>query len=169
MNSFIGEIRLFAFDYAPQYWAVCDGHLVPISQYSTLYALIGTTFGGDGVSNFALPNLVGQTPYHADATYTRGTQIGSEGVALTETQIPAHTHNLMGADDNTSLQKNPDNAMPAKSDQGYAKTLNQPGQLFLHNQALRNGGSGAPHENRQPFLVMNYCINLEGGDFPPPQ
>ncbi|MGC1376320.1 MAG: tail fiber protein, partial [Anaerolineales bacterium] len=91
-EPFIGEIRMFGGNYAPVNWALCNGDLLPISQYSPLYSLIGTTYGGDGVTNFALPNLQSRIPLHTSPAYPMGAKAGVETVTLTANQIPAHTH-----------------------------------------------------------------------------
>lgn len=162
MDAFIGEIRLFSFNYAPLSWATCNGQLMNITQNQALYSLLSTNFGGDGRTTFALPNMAGRAALSRDyASYSVvGTFGGSEPFALSTTQIPMHSHTLMCVDA-PGPQKSPNGAMFAQSGV-YQNQLDLPGQNFLNNQALGTSGGNNPHENRQPFLVLNYCISLSG-------
>ena len=169
-DPFVAEIRIYPFNFAPKGWAFCDGQLLPISQNTALFALIGTYYGGNGKSNFALPDLQGRAPMHQGqgpglSLHDLGETGGSETVTLLESEFPAHTHaqranTLDQADTNVPSPS----AAFALSAQGtlYQATANT--QLAL--QALTPAGSDLPHNNMQPYLTFNFCIALQG-IFPP--
>jgi microcystin-dependent protein len=154
--AYLGQIKLLACNFAPQGWAWCDGSLMAISEYDALFALIGTTFGGDGVLTFALPDLRGRAPVHQGNGYVIGNKGGSETVTLTTNQMPAHTHGFLAT--NNSL------GFPTATGT-YIALSNEEGGAF---EATFNGasiapiGGSQPHDNMQPYLAMNYCICLEG-------
>lgn len=169
-QPYIGEIRLFGFDFPPHGWALCQGQLLPIAQNQALYALIGTTYGGNGVQTFALPDLrgkatvgVGQGPGLPNVAW--GEQGGVEAIALTISTIPTHTHGLVGT--SAAGTKRVVNGSTFG-----AQTTTLPGVAFYgpqtdSKQALSSAsigatGSGTPHENMQPSLIMNYSIALQG-------
>ena len=164
-NPFIGEIRMFGGNFAPANWAFCQGQLLSINEYETLYALIGTTYGGDGVNTFALPNLQSRLPLHQGSdgsgnTYSLGANGGVESVTLTSNQLGGHTHPFQVS--NVATQPGPGGAYPAVSDTSfYADT---PGSLTaLASNAIAPAAAGnQPHENRMPFLAVNYIISLFG-------
>jgi microcystin-dependent protein len=161
-TPYIGEIRMFAGNFAPAGWALCNGQLLPIAQYDALYALIGTTYGGDGQTTFALPDLRGRAPIHVGPNYVRGAQVGSETVTLTQGQMPAHTH-LAAALTGVGSANNPTGhvwAGSSTSDNKYIDTINSP--ATLGPVALQNAGGNQPHNNMQPYLVINFIIALEG-------
>jgi len=164
-EPFIGEIRLFGFNFAPQGWATCDGQLLNISQNQALYALLGTTYGGNGTSNFNLPDFRGRTLLHANATYGEGKAGGTETVALAATsELPAHSHTLFAnAAPGTSnlpqgnilaATQSPDNT---KSAYATAKVTTN-----LAGGTLSPTGGSAGHNNMQPSLTVNFCIALTG-------
>ena len=161
-EPFIGEIKMFGGNFAPLGWAFCNGQLLPIAQYDALYNLIGTTYGGDGQTTFALPNLQGRTPIHVNSAYPQGAVVGSEAVTLTQLQMATHNHlaaALTGAGGNSK----PDGAVWAGSsvsDNKYTDTLNA-GTTF-NPATIQNTGGNQPHDNMQPFLVINFIIALEG-------
>jgi microcystin-dependent protein len=168
-TPFIGEVRMFAGPRAPANWALCDGSLLPISEYQVLYTLIGTTYGGDGVSTFGLPDMRGRVPMHVSRTYALGALGGTETVSLVAPQLPAHTHSVQcnGAPGNMGGPKgnffagctlNPTNQQPV--DHLYFSGTMPSGQMAA-GVVIPNGG-GAPHDNVQPFQVINYIIALEG-------
>lgn len=175
-EPFIGEIRGFAFTYAPRGWMVASGQLLPLSQYSTLFAIYGTTYGGNGQTNFALPNLngrlllsQGQGPGLSD--YVLGEQIGSEGYTLLQTEMPSHTHApLAKTQPGAANMKHTAEAgnyltkfLP--SDSGIGTTWNTPpndSPVLLNPQFVGIAGGNASHENRQPFLAILYCVAIAG-------
>lgn len=166
MDPYLGEIRLFAGNFAPTGWALCNGQLLAISQYTALFSLLGTFYGGNGTSNFALPDLRGRAPMHYDqgpglSPHVIGEVGGSESVTLTQLEIPPHTHAL-GAAASVGTIASPAAAVPAASSErnfGYAAAAD--------TTMAPVGGSGSQaHENRQPFLALNYIIALQG-IFPP--
>ncbi len=179
MEGMLGEIRLFGGNFAPRAWAFCDGQLLPISQNSALFSILGTTYGGDGRTTFALPDLRGRAALHPGhgpglSAYRLGQKGGVETVTLNETQIPSHTH---GADAQlqfatpatsqpaTSTAPSPNvrpgtTQMPAYS-QGPANTTLAPG-VITGTVNVGNAGGNQSHENRQPFLALNYIICMQG-------
>jgi microcystin-dependent protein len=169
-DPFIAEIRIFPFNFPPKGWAFCNGQIMPITQNTALFSLLGVTYGGDGKSTFGLPNLQGSAPLHFGqgpglSAYLLGDRGGTQTTTLLESEIPAHTHaaraNLLDpADTNVPSP----NASFAPSTGG---TLYQPAQnATLAPQALTPAGGGLPHTNMQPFLALNFCIALQG-IFPP--
>ncbi|HEY4745684.1 MAG TPA: tail fiber protein [Desulfuromonadaceae bacterium] len=164
-EPFIGEIRLFGFNFAPQYWATCDGQLLNISQNQALFALLGTTYGGNGTTNFNLPDLRGRTMLHRSTTdpmYLEGKGGGTETVTLTATsQLPAHTHqlNANSAPGGANVPSNNVPAAVATANQfAYATAKASPATVL---PSLTSTG-GAAHSNTQPSLTVNYCIALSG-------
>ena len=166
MDPFIGEIRVFAFTFAPRDWAECDGRLIPVQQHTPLYSIVGTTYGGDGKTNFALPNLksraamqFGQGPGLSDRTI--GETGGSEGVTLSVNQIPAHNHAMQGSQliaDSSQPDKHV-TGRPAGSLNMYADNSNV---IEMSTETLANTGEGISHNNMQPYLTMKFCIALSG-------
>lgn len=165
-QPFIGEIRQFGGNFAPAGWAFCHGQLLPISENDTLFNLIGTTYGGDGQETFALPNLQSRIPIHAGTstasgtTYQLGEVAGVESVTLTTQQIPQHTHTPQGAAV-TGDQTSPGGALPANSVTITPYLNTAPDAAFAASAIGVTGGS-QPHDNLQPFLVVNYIISLFG-------
>ncbi|MFA7405776.1 MAG: tail fiber protein [Pelobacteraceae bacterium] len=164
-DPFLGEIRIFGFNYAPQGWATCDGQLLGIAQNQALYSLLGTTYGGNGTTNFNLPDLRGRTMMHANATYLEGKFGGAETVALTATsQLPAHSHTLMANSLPGSSNVPQGNILAAVADAGksaYATTKASPAATMAPG-ALSPAGSSSGHNNVQPSLTINCCIALTG-------
>ena len=159
-QPYIGEIRMFAGNFAPLGWMFCEGQQLPISENEVLFQLIGTTYGGDGQNNFALPDLRGRIPIHQGNDFQLAQTGGAEEVTLTTQQIPAHGHALLASNVNggTSL---PENNLLAKS------TSNLPYSPFDANVALKAGsiapvGGSQPHTNFQPYLCVNFIISLFG-------
>ncbi len=162
-EPFLSEIRLFSFNFAPRGWAFCNGQLLPINQNQALFSLLGTTFGGNGTVNFALPNLQGRVPLHVGNGRTLGNSGGSATVTLTTTQLPQHSHTLL-ASTTAGTTATPTNNVLASYLNGYAPA----GSLTtLANDELANVGGSQPHQNMQPFLTLNFCIALQG-IFPSP-
>jgi microcystin-dependent protein len=157
-----GEIRLVAFTTVPPDWAVCNGQLLSIAQNQALFSILGTTYGGDGTSNFALPDLRGLVPMHTSSTFALGTVSGAETVALTASQIPIHTHAVTATTD-PATAPSPAAAIlaaaPATLGDVYAQ---QTGLTSMASQDVGNAGASQPHSNMQPFLVVNYIICTNG-------
>lgn len=169
-DPFLGEIRPFAGNFAPLGWALCQGQLLPIAQNDALFALIGTTYGGDGQTTFALPNLAGRIPLHQGAgpgltPRALGEAGGSETVTLNVQQLPAHTHAALGA--NSGADKvSPAGAFWSTDPGGNTGAYSTAAGGQMAAGAVGVAGGGQAHANVQPFLVLNYIIALEG-IFPP--
>jgi microcystin-dependent protein len=164
-QPYVGEIRLFAGNFAPAGWAFCNGATLPIAENETLFQLIGTTYGGDGQETFNLPDLQGRAPVHQGNNYVIGEMAGVEEVTLTVQQLPAHTHALLastGAGGTANAQGN----VPAASPSVQLYIQDVPSTPTAANAVTPAGGS-QPHDNRMPFLVLNYIISLFG-IFPSP-
>jgi microcystin-dependent protein len=169
---YVGEIRMFAGSFAPNGWMTCDGQILPISEYETLFNLIGTTYGGDGQSTFALPNLAAMVPVHMGSngvsTYTIGENGGASSVTLNVNQIPSHNHPLNAT--SSGQQQAPSNGtMPADATPANAHVYGPygaaPTQLAAGTIAVAGGSQ--PHENMQPYLAITFIISLFGV-FPSP-
>jgi microcystin-dependent protein len=170
-DQFVAEIRVFGFNFPPTGWAFCNGQILPISQNTALFALLGTTYGGDGKSTFALPNLAGSVPMHPNnspgqtglSTYDLGRTGGSETTTLLQSEIPAHTHAI-----NVSDQPG-DNAVPtnhalARYPGAYQQNVAANQQMAF--ESLPIAGASFPHNNMMPYLTLSFCIALQG-IFPP--
>lgn len=168
-DPYIGEIRIFGFDYAPIGWVFCDGELLPAAQYQALLAVVGSTFGGDGRTTVGVPNLMGKIPIHKGqgvglSNYPYASSNGSNSVTLTESQIASHSHTMV-ATNSAGTTSSPAGLLagihnePAKGNV-YKTTpaLNAP----FSAAAVGNTGGGQGHENRQPYLPLNFCIAVEG-------
>src|SRR3954447_20088585 len=147
-----------SFNFAPKCWALCNGQLLPINQNQALFALLGTTFGGDGRVNFALPNLRGRIGVHRGGGHTLGESTGEEAHAVSMAEMPEHRH-LLQASSADANQPSPTNALLAGANNAYAA----PGALTpLHPATVSNVGGSQPHENRPPYTVLSWCIALQG-------
>lgn len=170
-DPFVAEIRIFPFNFAPKGWAWCDGQLLPLSQNTALFSLLGTTYGGNGRSNFALPDLQGRAPMHPGqgsglSLHDLGETGGSETVTLLESEIPAHTHAWMGSNQ-TAENRTPSGQVFARATGGTLYTTNTSGGLVpMAPQAIAPVGTSQPHNNMQPYLTCYFCIALQGV-FPP--
>ncbi len=157
-EPFLGEIRLFSFPFAPRGWAFCDGSILPINQNQALFALLGTTYGGNGTTTFALPDLRSRTPVHAGNSISLGQQGGEENHTLTTSEMPSHTHQARGSSQTADSK--------AAAGQVWAKAEQKPygaaAGKINPTQALTQSGANQPHPNMQPFTVVNYCIALMG-------
>lgn len=161
MTAFLGEIRLFAGNFAPMGWAFCDGSLLSISQNTALFSLIGTTYGGDGISTFGLPDLRSRVPIHAGPGYPLGQSGGVEAVTLTTAQLPAHTH-LPRVSSAAGTQTSPaGNVWASGSGFPYAAPSVAP-NVTLDPAAVQPSGGGQPHDNMVPFLAINFIIAMNG-------
>lgn len=162
-ESFVGEIRPIGFTYAPQGWAMCDGHSVSIPEYSTLFALIGTTFGGDGNMSFNVPNMQARVTVHqgtnGPSVYTIGQAAGNEMVTLSGANFPAHSHVLSGASSGTGANAPAGNVVGALPNVYVNET---PGNAMNPATLTPTLQTNEPHENRQPYQVLNWIIALYG-------
>ena len=170
-DPFVAEIRIFPFNFAPRGWAWCDGQLMPLSQNTALFSLLGTTYGGDGKSNFALPDLQGRAPMHPGqgpglSLHDLGETGGSEFVTLLESEMPAHFHALRGSSDDGDLKAPTAARSLARSIGGTAYQTNTAGLSPMAGEALAPAGGSLPHNNMQPFLTFYFSIALQGV-FPP--
>jgi len=160
MEPFLGEIRPFGFNFAPRGWALCDGQILPIAQNPSLYSLLGTTYGGDGRTTFALPDLRGRTPVGFDSALRLGTRDGQEQVTLTLGDLPSHDHSVNASADAGSASTVTGNAL---ANGGTSLTYGTASTLVATNPAaVGAAGGGQAHDNMQPFLTLNYCIAVRG-------
>jgi microcystin-dependent protein len=164
-QPYVGEIRMFGGNFAPAGWMFCEGQLLPISEYETLFQLIGTTYGGDGQETFALPNLSGRLPVHQGNGFVLAETGGVETVTLTVSQIAAHGHPLL-ASLNSGSQGNPQNNVVTQSP-SVALYIEDVTAANLNAQAMTSVGGSQPHDNMQPFLCISFIISLFG-IFPSP-
>ena len=170
-DPFVAEIRIFPFGVVPKGWALCDGQLMPTSQNTALFSLLSTTYGGDGVSNFALPDLQARAPMHPGqgpglSLHSLGESGGANAVALQVSEMPAHSHAPMAAPD-TALVKLPgSNVSMARSRNANAYQDGVNNLLSMNAAAIGVSGGGQPHNNMQPYVAFNFCIALQGV-FPP--
>jgi microcystin-dependent protein len=173
-QAYIGEIRAYGFNFAPANWMLCNGQLLPISQYTALFSVLGTTYGGNGTTNFALPNLQGQIPMHwgtGPTTTVIGEVQGQSNVTLNVQQLPQHTHTAVAAVLGSAGEENavPTNTsfLSNATSGDHAYTLS-PSSITAQfsPKAISLMGSSLPHDNMQPYLVLNFCICINGY-FPP--
>jgi microcystin-dependent protein len=164
-QPYVGEIRMFAGNFAPAGWAFCEGQLLPISENETLFQLIGTTYGGDGQETFALPDLRGRLPLHQGNGFILAETGGAEEITLTVNQIPSHGHAALGANV-AGNQPSLNNALPANS-LVITPYLNTPPDTAFNAGAIGPAGGSQPHTNFQPYLCVNFIISLFG-IFPSP-
>jgi microcystin-dependent protein len=166
-NPFVAEIRMVGFNFAPTGWATCDGQILPISQNTALFSLLGTTYGGNGKSTFALPNMQGSAPMHPGqgpglSLHDLGEQSGTQTVTLLTTEIPAHTHTMRDHDLDLGELNAPN---PTRSlAQSANSTIYGPSANLtnMHAQALAPAGGSLPHNNMMPYLTLNFIIALQG-------
>jgi microcystin-dependent protein len=159
-DSYIGEIRMFAGNFAPAGWSFCEGQLMPISENDALFALLGTTYGGDGQETFALPDLRGRLPIHFGGGMSTGESGGAESVTLTVNQLPTHSHALM-ASTNTATQTTPNTTVlgtPTAIDLYRVGSASSP----MASQLATPVGGSQPHDNSQPYLCISFIISLFG-------
>ena len=158
-EPFLSEIRMMSFQFAPKSWAHCNGQLMPINQNQALFSLIGTQFGGDGQTNFALPDFRGRVPIHQGNGHTVGEPGGEQTHTLTIPELPSHAHELeassAGADSHT-----PDSSSAPGSGVALYGPFQSP--TPLESSAIGESGGGQPHQNMQPFLTLNFCIAMQG-------
>ena len=157
-TPYLSEIRIFSFNYPPKGWAFCNGQLMPINQNQALFALLGTTYGGDGVSTFALPNLQGRMPIHEGSGFVLGQNGGEQSHTLTSTEMPQHTHAAAASSSPANLGTAPGNFWANGDQPAYASSVN----TVMSTAAVSNVGGSQPHDNMPPYLVLNFCIALQG-------
>jgi microcystin-dependent protein len=162
-NNFIGEIQLFAFGYAPRGWALCQGQLLPIQQNQALFSLLGTTYGGNGTTNFALPDFRSRVPLHWGngaglPSVVLGERAGAETVSLTQNEMPGHSHVPIASSAVPTVGTPVGNAWATGAPAAYGSPPNS----AMAAAALANAGGSQPHTNIQPSIVLNFCIALQG-------
>jgi microcystin-dependent protein len=166
MDPFVAEIRIFPFNFAPKGWAFCDGQLVPLSQNTALFSLLGTTYGGNGKSNFALPDVQGRVPMHPGqgpglTLHDLGETGGSETVTLMASEMPSHSHAITAQTLPGNIKLPSSSVALSRSAGGYAYT--PPGTtVAMADSTFSPAGSDVPHNNLQPYLTLNFCIALQG-------
>jgi microcystin-dependent protein len=170
-DPFVAEIRIFPFNFAPKGWAFCDGQIMPISQNTALFSLLGTTYGGDGKSTFALPDLEGRAALHRGqgpglSLYDLGQTGGSETVTLLESEIPVHAHGILANINPANLAAPAPDRSWARASPGAAYKSTNTGLAQFAGHALAPAGGDQPHNNMMPYLTLNFCIALQGV-FPP--
>lgn len=158
-EPFLSEIRIFSFNFAPKGWALCNGQFMPINQNQALFSLLGTTYGGNGQTTFALPNLQGRVPIHEGSGHTLGESAGSSAVTINIQQLPAHTHFVNATTNETSQSPIPSAALLSPGNNMYSGAANL---TTLLPAAISSVGGSQPHTNMMPYLVLNFCIALQG-------
>jgi microcystin-dependent protein len=162
-EPFLSEIRIMSFVFAPKGWALCNGQMLPINQNQALFSLLGTTFGGNGQTNFALPDLRGRTPIHVGSGHTLGEKAGEQAHTLTMNEMPMHTHVLSGTNGNGAVDNPVSNVLAAAGSLYHSPASLTP----MTPQSVTNTGGSQAHLNMQPFLTLSFCIALQG-IFPSP-
>ena len=171
MDPFVAEIRIFPFNFAPRGWAWCDGQLLPLSQNTALFSLLGTTYGGNGKSNFALPDLQGRAPMHPGqgpglSLHDLGETGGSETVTLLESEIPSHSHGLMAVAAAGNRTTPAGNTIARTTGATPYQTVTNQNLVAMAGESLAPAGTDQPHNNLMPYLTFYFCIALQGV-FPP--
>ena len=170
-DPFVAEIRIFPFNFAPKGWAFCDGQILPLSQNTALFSLLGTTYGGDGKSNFALPDVQGNAPMHPGqgpglSLHDLGETGGSETVSLLESEIPLHSHALRAVADPGDISLPQAGTVLAVTTGATGYVVPTPALTPMSDNSLAPAGGDQPHNNMMPYLTLNFCIALQGV-FPP--
>ena len=158
-EPFLSEIKITSYNYPPKGWALCNGQFLPINQNQALFALLGTTYGGNGQTTFALPNLRGRAPIHMGNGHTLGEQAGTEAVTINQQTMPQHLHQLQATNNNGAT------AVPTNNVLGAVNNTYTPpggGLTTMHLQSITAVGGSQPHTNMQPYLVLDFIIALQG-------
>ena len=158
-DPFLAEVRMMSFAFAPRGWATCNGQTLPINQNQALFALLGTTYGGNGTTTFLLPNLQARVPMHFNGPHPLGQSAGEASHTLTAQEIPSHSHGAMQASGSDGAAFTAAGAVLATANNVYTAPGNP---VALNAGVIASAGSSQPHENRQPFLTINFCIALQG-------
>ncbi len=162
-TPFLSEIRIMSFNFAPKGWALCNGQFLPIDQNQALFSLLGTTYGGNGQTTFALPNLQGRAAMHQGSGHVLGERAGEEAHTIIQSEMPAHIHPATAdvkAGDNTVFT--PNNAYMADTGSTLLYSGGSNNMVAMSSQMVTSIGGSQPHENRQPYLTLNFCIALQG-------
>ncbi|MBZ0305163.1 MAG: tail fiber protein [Anaerolineae bacterium] len=163
-EPFLSEIRIFSFGFAPRGWALCNGQLLPISQNQALFSLLGTTYGGDGRVNFALPDLRGRTPNHVGQGHTLGERSGEEAHTVNINEMPSHVHAFSASSNNADSDVPTGRVLGASSQQPYQTFTSA---VPMNAGMISSVGGSQPHTNMQPYLTLSFCIAFQG-IFPSP-
>lgn len=157
-TPYMSEIRIFSFNFPPKGWALCNGQLLPINQNQALFSLLGTTYGGNGTTNFALPNLMGRMPLHFGEGFAQGQVGGETAHTLTQTEMAPHAHGVTASSASASAASLAGNLWA----NGNVPAYTDPGSVVLNPAVLGAAGGSQPHDNMPPYLVLNFCIALQG-------
>lgn len=159
-TPYLSELRIFSFNFAPKGWALCNGQTLSIQQNTALFSLLGTTYGGNGTTNFLLPNLQGQVPMHYGNGFPQGQAAGEANHTLTVNEMPAHTHSLLASSNGPTVNTPANNFFASNTGSlpYSAATANE----SMAATAIGNAGGAQPHNNMSPYLVLNICIALQG-------
>lgn len=158
-EPFLSEIKIVSFNFPPKGWAFCNGQLLPINQNQALFALLGTTYGGNGQTNFALPNIRGRVPIHVGSGHTLGEAAGSTSVTVNIQQLPTHVHALQASTNSSGTSADATNKFLAPVNTGYGPAASL---TTLSPQSVSSVGGSQPHNNMMPYLVLNFIIALQG-------
>ncbi len=158
-EPFLSELRIMSFNFAPKGWAMCNGQLLPINQNQALFSLLGTMYGGNGQTNFALPDLRGRAPVHVGGGFIQGQRGGEEAHTLTQQELPAHTHLLQASSAPANTPSPAGNVLATTANAIYGGPTNL---ATLVPGSVSNVGGNQAHENRQPYLALTFCIALQG-------
>ncbi len=162
-EPFLSEIKLVSFNFPPKGWALCNGQFLPINQNQALFALLGTTYGGNGQTTFALPNLQGRVPIHFGSGHNLGETAGSTSVTVSITQLPQHTHLAQGVSDVADVQSPVGNFVATVDTSTFEQIYADPSSFIAMNAgAVTSVGGSQPHNNMMPYLVLNFIIALQG-------
>jgi len=158
-EPFLSEIKIMSFNFAPKGWALCNGQILPINQNQALFALLGTTYGGNGQTTFALPNLQGRVPLHMGGGYTIGQNAGTQAYSLNIAELPGHTHTVAASSVANGGVANPNGKFLGGGNNVYHAPQSP---TALNAGSVATAGGSQPHENMAPYLVLNFCIALQG-------